>query len=170
MHLHSVRVGDPLCKPATDEVPHMATYGLGSVGQVSFTGYTNTLAAGSANNSGTTGYVQFNGIQQGDDRIVKMLRNGGGTIASTRLLYTLLGQAPGSNAAQTKKQVKWESGSPGGIIPIETINIVNRATNAADLVAFQALLSRVVQPSSYPADISGNGGGGKQTAASGSVY
>ena len=84
----------------------MATYGLGSVGQVSFTGYTNTLAAGSANNAGTTGYVQFNGIQQGDDRIVKMLRNGGGTIASTRLLYTLLGQAPGSNAAQSKKQIR----------------------------------------------------------------
>lgn len=148
----------------------MATYGLGSVGQVSFTGYTNTLAAGSANNAGTTGYVQFNGIQQGDDRIVKMLRNGGGTIASTRILYTLLGVAPGANAAQTKKQVRWEQGSPGGLITIETINIVNRATTAADVTAFQALVSRVVQPSTYPPDLSGNGGGGKQTAASGSAY
>ena len=148
----------------------MATYGLGSVGQVSFTGYTNTLAAGSANTAGTTGYVQFNGIQQGDNRIATMLRNGGGTIASSRLLYTLLGQAPGQTAAQTKKQVKWEQGSPGGLITIETINMVNRATNAADLVAVQALLSRVVQPSTYPPDISGNGGGGKQTAASGGAY
>jgi hypothetical protein len=148
----------------------MATYGLGSVGQVSFTGYTNTLAAGSANSAGTTGYVQFNGIQQGDNKIATLFRNGGGTIASTRLLYTLLGVAPGANAAQTKKQVKWEQGSPGGLITIETINIVNRATTAADLTAFQALISRVVQPSVYPADLSGNGGGGKQTAASGGAY
>jgi hypothetical protein len=56
------------------------------------------------------------------------------------------------------------------LITIETINIVNRATTAADLTAFQALISRVVQPSTYPPDISGNGGGGKQTAASGGAY
>jgi hypothetical protein len=99
-----------------------------------------------------------------------MLRNGGGTIAATRILYTLLGQAVGQTAAQTKKQIKWEQGSPGGLITIETINIVNRATNANDLAAYQALVSRVVQPSVYPADVSGNGGGGKQTAASGSAY
>ena len=148
----------------------MATYGLGSNGQVSFTGYTNTLAAGPANNAGTTGYIMFNGIQQGDDRIVKMLRNGGGTIAATRILYVLLGQAVGQTAAQTKKQIKWEQGSPGGLIPVETINIVNRATNANDLAAYQALVSRVVQPSVYPADVSGNGGGGKQTSAGGSAY
>jgi hypothetical protein len=140
----------------------MATYGLGSAGHVPFTGYTNTHGVGAANADATSGYVWFNGIQQGDDRIVKMLRNGGGTIAATRILYALLGAAPGALAAQTKKQIKWESGSPGGLIPIETINIVNRNTNAADLVAYQALISRVVQPSVYPPDLSGNGGGGKQ--------
>src|SRR5580765_4682192 len=129
----------------------MATYGLGSSGHVPFTGYTNTLGNGPANSDATSGYVAFNGIQQGDDRIVKMLRNGGGTIAATRILYTLLGAAVGQTAAQTKKQIKWESGSPGGLIPIETINIVNRATNANDLAAYQALISRVVQPSTYPA-------------------
>ena len=148
----------------------MATYGLGSVGQISFTGYTNTLGAGSAANGATTGYVQFNGIQQGDGIIARLFRNGGGTIASTRLLYTLLGVAPGQTAAQTKKQVQWTQGSPGGLIPIETINIVNRATTAADLTAFQALISRVVQPSTYPPDISGNGGGGKQAFAGGGAY
>jgi len=140
----------------------MATYGLGGTpGYLSFTGYSNTLGAGSAANGVTTGQVQVNGIQQGDDRIVKMLRNGGGTIASTRILYTLLGAAVGANATQTKKQIKWEQGSPGGVIPIETINIVNRNTNASDLVAWQSLISRVVQPSTYPPDLSGNGGGGK---------
>jgi hypothetical protein len=140
----------------------MATYGLGGTpGYLSFTGYSNTLGAGSAANGVTAGQVQVNGIQQGDDRIVKMLRNGGGTIASTRILYTLLGAAVGANATQTKKQIKWEQGSPGGVIPIETINIVNRNTNASDLVAWQSLISRVVQPSTYPPDLSGNGGGGK---------
>jgi hypothetical protein len=109
----------------------------------------------------------MNGIQQGDDRIVKMFRNGGGTIASTRILFTLLGAAIGQTAAQTKKQIKWEQGAPGGLIPIETINMVNRATNANDLLAFQTLISRVVQPSVYPADVSGNGGGGKQTVGGG---
>jgi len=148
----------------------MATYGLGTNGFVQFTGYTNTLGAGAANGAATTGYVQFNGIQQGDDRIVKMLRNGGGTIASTRILYTLLGQAVGANATQTKKQIKWEQGSPGGLIPVETINIVNRATNANDLAAWQSLISRVVQPSTYPPDLSGNGGGGKQAISGGGAY
>jgi hypothetical protein len=148
----------------------MATYGLGSSGGIQFTGYTNTLGAGNAANGATTGFVYFNGIQQGDDRIVKMLRNGGGTIASTRILYTLLGAAVGANAAQTKKQIKWEQGSPGGLIPVETINIVNRATNASDLAAFQALISRVVQPSVYPPDLSGNGGGGKQAISGSGAY
>ena len=149
----------------------MATYGLGGTpGYLSFTGYSNTLSAGNAANGVSSGQVQVNGIQQGDDRIVKMLRNGGGTIASTRILYTLLGAAVGANATQTKKQIKWEAGSPGGLIPIETINIVNRATNANDLVAWQTLVTRVVQPSTYPPDLSGNGGGGKQTAASGGAY
>jgi hypothetical protein len=82
----------------------------------------------------------------------------------------LLGAAPGALAVQTKKQIKWEQGSPGGVIPIETINIVNRNTNANDLLAWQSLVSRVVQPSTYPPDISGNGGGGKLTAASGGSY
>jgi len=149
----------------------MATYGLGGTpGYLSFTGYSNTLGAGNAANGVSSGQVQVNGIQQGDDRIVKMLRNGGGTIASTRILYTLLGAAVGVTAIQTKKQIKWEAGSPGGLIPIETINIVNRNTNANDLLAWQKLITRVVQPSTYPPDLSGNGGGGKQTAASGGAY
>lgn len=145
----------------------MATYGIGSAGHVPWTGYSNSLGVGAANADATAGYVAFNGIQQGDDRIVKMLRNGGGTIASTRILFALLGAAIGQTAAQTKKQVKWDQGSPGGLIPIETINIVNRATNANDLLAWQSLISRVVQPSSYPPDLSGNGGGGKQAVGGG---
>ena len=146
----------------------MATYGLEAVaGQVPFSGYTNTLGSGQANQSATSGYVMFNGTQQGDDRLAKMFRNGAMTSAVTQLLYTLLGAATGGTATKTKTQVQWQQGSPGGLIPIETVTLVNRATTANDLAAFQALLRRNPAPASYPADLSGNGGGGKQTYAGG---
>jgi hypothetical protein len=138
----------------------MATYGLGTPGQVPFTGLSNTLGAGQANVQATSGYAQFNGIQQGDDRISKMLRNGAMTSATTQLLLTLLGAATGATATKTKRQVQWQQGSPGGLIPIEVITLVNRATTAADLTAFQALMARNTFPTTYPPDLSGNGGGG----------
>jgi len=139
---------------------NMATYGLGTPGFVNFTGLTNTLGSGAANTQPTSGQVQFNGVQQGDDRLAKMFRNGAMTSAVTQLMYTLLGAAAGSTATKTKKQVQWQQGSPGGLIPIETITLVNRATTAADLTAFQALMTRNVFPAVYAPDISGNGGGG----------
>jgi hypothetical protein len=149
----------------------MATYGLGAVpGRVPFTGYTNTMGAGAANAEATSGYVAFNGVQQGDDRIAKMLRNGGATAGVTQLLYMLLGAAAGGTAAKTKKQVQGVVGGFGGAAPIETINLINRATTPADLVAFQALLNRSVFPASYPADVSGNGGGGKQQVGVSGAY
>lgn len=139
----------------------MATYGAGIPGSIPFTGYTNTLASGAANIPGVAGSVYYNGITQGDDRIVKMLRNGGATAGLTQVLYTLLGAAAGGTATKTKKQIQWQQGSPGGAVPIETINLMNRATTAADVTMFQALLTRSVFPATYPADLSGNGGGGK---------
>jgi hypothetical protein len=145
----------------------MATYGIGTAGHVPWTGYSNTLGVGAANADATTGYVAMNGVQQGDDRIAKMLRNGGMTMGVTQLLYALLGAAVGGAALRQKKQVKWDQGSPGGLVPIETINVVNRNTTANDLAAFQALLTRTVSPASYPADLSGNGGGGKQAVGGG---
>jgi hypothetical protein len=148
----------------------MATYSLNGLGGVPFTGYTSTLGSGSANQDATSGVVAFNGITQGDERIAKMLRNGGMSLVLRRLLQTLVGAAPGSTATQTKKQIQWQQGSPGGVIPIETVTLINRATTAADVTALQALLVRTPTPPSYPADLSGNGGGGKQTAASGSAY
>jgi hypothetical protein len=146
----------------------MATYGIETVpGQVPFTGYTNTLGSGAANQSGTSGFVMFNGTQQGDDRIAKMFRNGEMTAGVTQLLYTLLGVAPGAVATKTYPRVQGQTGAPGGLQTIETVTVVNRATTAADLTAFQALLRRVTGPPSYPVDLSGNGGGGKQQYAGG---
>lgn len=147
---------------------NMATYGVGSApGSVPFSGYTNTLGAGTANQAATAGFVMFNGTQQGDDRLAKMFRNGAQTSAITQLMYTLLGAAVGGTATKTKARVLGQTGSPGGLQVIETVTLVNRATTANDLAAFQALLRRVVQPASYPVDVGGNGGGGKQTYAGG---
>jgi len=139
----------------------MATYGVGTPGQVPWTGYSNTLGSGAANQASTAGYVAFNGTQQGDDRLAKMFRNGAQTSAVTQLMYALLGAAVGATATKTKPQIRGQTGSPGGLQYVDTITLVNRATTANDLAAFQALLTRQVQPPSYPADLSGNGGGGK---------
>lgn len=149
----------------------MATYGLQTTpGRVPWTGYSNTLGAGDANVAATAGYVQFNGVSQGDFYIQQPLGLGGQVLAVAKLLYTLLGAAPGTTATVTKKQVQHVTGAPGGLVPVETITLVNRATTAADLTAFQNLFTRANGPITYPPDLSGNGGGGKQTYASGSVY
>jgi hypothetical protein len=148
----------------------MATYGLGIPGAVQFTGYTNTLGTGPANADATTGRVYFNGVQQGDDRIAKMFRNGGMTKATTQIWLALTGAAVGGTATRSRSQVQWQQGSPGGLIPVEVVTLVNRATTANDLAAFQALLGRLVFPASYPADLSGNGGGGKQAISGAGAY
>lgn len=139
----------------------MATYSLNTTpSQVPFTGYTNTLGPTVANSASTSGYAYSNGIFQHDDRIAKVVRNGGGSVIAKAVWYALLGAATGGTANATKKQVQHVTGAPGGLIPIETITLVNRTTTAADLTAFQALMNRTPTPASYPADLSGNGGGG----------
>lgn len=139
----------------------MATYGVSATpGQISFTGYTNTLGPSVANSGSTSGYVQNNGVFQGDDLIAKQIRNTGGAAAAKALWYALLGAATGGTATATKKQVQHVTGAPGGLVPIETVTLINRTTTAADLTAFQALMNRTPTPFSYPADLSGNGGGG----------
>lgn len=142
----------------------MATYGLQStVGRTPFTGYTNTLGSGDAVTPATSGYVWFNGITQGDGQLAALFRNNGGQKKLTALLLDLLGVVSGSTASYTYKQVAGQTGDNnlGGVRPIETITVINRASTAADITAITALINRQVYPSSYPADLSGNGGGGK---------
>lgn len=142
----------------------MANYGVGTTpSQVPFTGYTNTLGSGVANSASASGYVYSNGVFQHDDRIAKVVRNGGMSAAMKAIWYALMGAAAGGTATASKKQVQGVTGSPGGPVPIETVTLINRTTTAADLTAFQALMNRNVNPASYPADLSGNGGGGKVT-------
>ena len=142
----------------------MAVYGLSGNNQIPFTGYTNSLGSGNANDASTSGYVQKNGIAQYDDALAKLLQSGGSSKVLRALWRALTGAAAGGTATATKAQVQaTQGGNLTGVIPIETVTLVNRATTAADRTAILALLDRVVYPSSYIADASGNGGGGKVT-------
>jgi hypothetical protein len=149
----------------------MAVYGLQSVpGSVIFTGYTNTLGTGPANTSATTGAVSSIGITQTDARLARTFRRGAGTAAAISLMYALLGATTGGTATKVKKQVQGVAGAPSGLVTIEQITLVNRATTAADLTAFQALMNRAPFPTTYVADVSGNGGGGKTSIPGGGMY
>jgi len=141
----------------------MAVYGLGTPGQVPWTGYSNTLGAGDANKEAQSGYIAFNGITQRDEFLAKAFRNGAGSMALKALWVALTGTAVGSNATATYKRVSGmiADNNYGGVRPIETVTVVNRNTTAADDTAITALLNRNVFPSTYVADLSGNGGGGK---------
>ena len=78
------------------------------------------------------------------------------------LWLALTGAAPGGTATANQAQIKGYQGDfYNSLRPIEIISQVNRATTAADVTAFAALLNRVVFPSTYVPDLSGNGGGGK---------
>lgn len=83
------------------------------------------------------------------------------------LLDTVLGAAAGSAASATHARVEGDRdpGNPvvnGGQVDIETVTDISRNSTAADVTALKAELVNVnKQPSSYPTDASGNGGGGK---------
>jgi hypothetical protein len=140
----------------------MANYGLTTTpSRIAFTGYSPTLGGGDAATPSTSGYVYANGLFDQDSDLARILRNGGASAAVNRIVYALLGAAAGSNATKTKPQVQHVTGAPGGLVPIETITLVNRNTTAADLVAVKALFDRTVFPSTYAVDAGGNGGGGK---------
>jgi hypothetical protein len=144
----------------------MATYGISATpGFVQFTGYTPTLGASAANVDATTGRVQFNGISQGDFYINQPIGLGGQVAAVQQLLLTILGATAGATATKTKRQVQGVLGSSAPAI--ETVTLINRATTAADIAAFQAMFTRLNGPITYAADVSGNGGGGKQQVAGG---
>lgn len=71
----------------------------------------------------------------------------------------------GATAAASVKQVDHtvdpSTPSNGGLRTINTVELINRVTSAADLADVDAALALSSQPSSYAVDLSGNGGGGK---------
>ena len=140
----------------------MAAYGPNS-GFVPFTGFSPTLGANDAIAPVVSGSAQFNGMTQGDDALSsKLFVRGNRTLR--RLIQTLIGTAAGSTATEnfTRVQAAQALGSittNGGLVPIETVAQINRATTAADITNVTAALTRT--PSlTYPVDVSGNGSGG----------
>jgi hypothetical protein len=145
----------------------MATYGIGTVpGSVPFTGWTNVLgnvATGAQPSApASAGVVSANGITQFDKKLSRVFSQGEAGKRAKALWLALTGAAPGGTATANQAQIKGYQGDfYNSLRPIEVISQVNRATTAADVTAFAALLNRVVFPSTYVPDISGNGGGGK---------
>ena len=140
----------------------MATYGP-NAGFVPFTGFSPTLGT-DAITPVLSGNVQFNGITQSDDVISTFLFKRGNR-AVRKLLLTVLGVVPGSTATENFTRVTANSAlttpfANGGVVPIETVAQVNRVTTAADVTNLTAMVSRTVVVS-FPADVSGNGGGGR---------
>lgn len=139
----------------------MSTYGP-NAGFVPFTGFSPTLGT-DAIVPQTSGNVQFNGITQVDDKLSKLLFQRGNR-AVRRLLLTLLGAATGATATENQSRVVATSGldapfSLGGLVPVETVAQINRATTAGDLTNVTAAFSRTPVVT-FVADVSGNGGGG----------
>lgn len=142
----------------------MATYGFPPPGAVAFTGFSPTLGAGDAATPATAGLVYFNGLMQTDSAIARLLFQGPNRIVR-RLLLTLVGAAAGGTATETRARVQAAQAAGsittnGGLVPVETVNLINRATTSTDVTNLTALVSRSPVPS-YSADASGNGGGGK---------
>lgn len=81
------------------------------------------------------------------------------------IAYSLVDGAVGDNATATHvrraAEVVRDGIAYGGVAEMETFTGINRNTVAADETRLLAALRQAAAPSSYPADASGNGGGGK---------
>ena len=82
------------------------------------------------------------------------------------LLNALIGAAAGGAASATYKRAEAEQTltdfmALGGARTIETRTMLSRVTTAADVTELKSFLARKQAPASYPADLSGNGGGNK---------
>ena len=96
--------------------------------------------------------------------ISRMLSRRGQMRALKEAMLTLNGAAAGSAAAASYKRVQ-HSSDPGGARTVETVTVINRNTVTSDKDYIDAILNEDHipndGPTAYPADLSGNGGGGK---------
>lgn len=87
-----------------------------------------------------------------------------GPAAFRAIMKALNGAAAGGTAASTYARVQ-HSANPGGLRTIETITLINRATTTADRDLINTLvidsIPAELPSTTYPVDLSGNGGGGK---------
>lgn len=137
----------------------------------SWTGFSPTMGANGANVNSTSG-SQIDGRTPLRGGIGRMFR--ARQLRSTRALFAdLIGAATGdtvtANFSQvTAKQALLDPMDLGGLVAIaDTYRLgsstAGRATTAADVTTLKALIAQLsaLAPASYPADASGNGGGGK---------
>lgn len=120
----------------------------------------------------------FNGVYGGDYAVLPnatgnvqtdlarvMSKKAYGRGAYRGLMLALVGAAAGEAALVTHKRVQAQrdlyENVQGGLRPIETFTEIDRDTTADDITAVEAALSLSSQPTTYPVDRSGNGGGGK---------
>jgi hypothetical protein len=78
------------------------------------------------------------------------------------LFDTAIGAAAGEAANASYKRVAGETSNDvgGGSRVVETVTVINRNTDAADITALKEMVVNVSRrPATYPRDLSGNGGG-----------
>ena len=137
---------------------------------ITWTGYSPTLGPAGANNPATTGTL-IDGSSSIEKKISQLMRKPQYR-AQRRLLRVLNGNNVGSggnaveNRTRVQARVNLTDNVQGGAIPIETVpllgaTVAGRVTATADQTQLNTMIDEIVYPSSYPADASGNGGGGK---------
>jgi hypothetical protein len=136
-----------------------------------WTGYSPTLGSNGANVLSTDGALS-DGRAPSSFGIGRMFRVKQQR-ANKGLLAVLIGAVAGTTATANWGRVKAKSvGSDvaqmGGLVELETAyalgaSSAGRASTAADVTALKAIVAMLsaIAPGSYPADLSGNGGGGK---------
>lgn len=78
------------------------------------------------------------------------------------LFDTAIGAAAGAAASASYKRIAGETTDQigGGARTIDTVTVINRNTDAADITALKEMVVNVSRrPAAYPRDLSGNGGG-----------
>ena len=81
----------------------------------------------------------------------------------TELIRELNGTVAGDTALAQHVRVQGAQileNDAGGVRPIETVDLINRVTAAADVTDIETMFTEQRDPT-YPVDVSGNGGGGK---------
>lgn len=103
--------------------------------------------------------------EPGEKRLSHVLREQGMRVIK-ELMLTVNGTVVGSTAlAQNTRAAAFSSpgAAPlgGGLRTMETKDLINRATVAADTTRIGDMLAEIFAPATYPPDLGGNGGGGK---------
>lgn len=105
----------------------------------------------------TEGYALLSGKMPMRNQIRRLvLKNG---FRKNRELFdTAIGAAAGEAASASFKRIAEDSGQGGGQRTIDTVSVISRNTDAADITALKEMTVNVDRSAAYPGDLSGNGG------------